>query len=149
MRILLGSAIVAILLGSVHAQSCPGIPPLRPVMACSAGLQPLCLCGPNGSNCHWQWACPPSNAGGVRGTAPTETDPSIPLSYHSPDVPDPVETRRKIQEIRLMQQQTELLRQQTESVRRNNQIQEEDSLSGTDLGHYPDFPIANAYATMP
>jgi hypothetical protein len=48
-----------------------------------------------------------------------------------------------------MQQQTELLRQQAEAMRRNNQIQEEDRLSGTDLGHYPDFPVANAYATMP
>src|ERR1035437_5490563 len=144
MRILFGSAVVAVFLSFAHAQSCIGqMPSVRPAIPCLSPLQSLCLCGTTGRNCHWEWVCPTA-------TRPAaQLDPSIPLQVNPPTLNAPADTMRKIQEIRQMQQQTELLRQQTEALRRNNQIQEEDSLSGTDLGHYPDFPVADAYATMP
>jgi hypothetical protein len=121
MRIFFALVVVAISLTSAPAQSCFGIPPLRPVMPCPAGLKPLCLCGSNSANCHWEWACPSSNGLSTRGTA-TQLDPSIPLQVKPPTLNDPADTMRKIQEIRQMQQQTELLRQQTEAIRQQNEL---------------------------
>jgi hypothetical protein len=114
---ILAMAVVAISAGSIHAQSCIGqMPSVQPAMLCSNPTS-LCLCGPYGTNCHWEWVCPSPQAAG-----PARIDPSIaliPLSGRPAN--DPADTMRKMTEIRQMQQQTELLRQQTEALRQQNQ----------------------------
>jgi type II secretory pathway pseudopilin PulG len=116
--------------------------PLKPLtpLGCT-DTAPVCLCNPSGTNCHWTWAC-------VSSGRQSGIDPTIPLQVRPPQMPDLMETYRKAIEIRNLQLQTELLRQQTEALRRNNQIQEEDSLTATDSSVL-DFPLADAYATMP
>jgi len=105
MRIAFAATLVAIFFNSANGQSsCVGQTlPVRPAMAC-ANPTSLCLCGPNGTNCHWEWVCPTP--------APsTQADPSIPLGVQSPKINDPAETMLQIERIRQMQQRREQHRQ--------------------------------------
>jgi len=120
---------------NAKAQSCLGqLVPVRPALACP-NLSPLCLCGPAGSSCHYEWVCP---GGATR--QPSTADPSIPLQY-KPAVPlnDPVDTMRKIEENRLLLQQTELLRQQTEAIRKQAQA----PFAAADPSAYGAIPVSD------
>lgn len=142
MRILSTLALAAALLSSAHAQtSCTGqMAGVSPVALCVSALQSLCLCGPNGNNCHLQWVCPAASTA----SAP-QIDSSIPLQGKSPTFNDPIETMRKVEEIRQMRQQTELLRQQAEALREQNQQMEPRSAADPFQGPY----LGLAMVTMP
>jgi hypothetical protein len=115
--IALVAALAAVLVHAGSAQTgCIEARPVKPVTPVGClGTSLLCLCGPNGTYCHWEWVCvplaaaPPAN----RSTAPTATppqqqtgiDPGISLAYRPPVIDDPVEAAIRLEQLRRLQQQ--------------------------------------------
>jgi hypothetical protein len=97
--------------------------PMRPVAICASELKSLCLCGPNGANCHWEWACPQSNGVDAPGVPFPQIDVTIPLQGTPPpkidSYPDAMQKAAQIRldqqaaQIRLNQQWQDLLVQQS------------------------------------
>ena len=126
MRIALASFAVAITLDPASAQSCLGqLPTVQPALVCSSAPVSLCLCGRNGTNCHWEWVCPTGTGTLGTGTPPSGANPMIPLMGMPAPTRNPTESymegQRAAEQLRLMRQQTELLRQQTEALRKQNE----------------------------
>jgi hypothetical protein len=100
--VVLTAALAAILVHAGSAQTgCLGqLQPIKPATACM-NTSLLCLCGPNGNYCHWQWVCNPET------NAPPQTtlDPSIPLAGRPAPINDPAETAIRLEQLRQMQQQ--------------------------------------------
>lgn len=85
--------------------------PLKPISAFACGSsQPLCLCGPNGTGCHWEWAC--SDTPKTSQPAPfpvVQTDPSIIMQLRLPQIMNPSELLLQAAQIRLMRAQAAAL----------------------------------------
>lgn len=111
MRTFFALAAVALLLGSAHAQSCFGqLPSVQPAMSCPNPTS-LCLCGPTGANCHWEWVCPSPTAATPWGASAPQAGSSIPLQIKPPVFANPLELMLEIQELRNLQFQQQIERE--------------------------------------
>jgi hypothetical protein len=99
------AALAAVLVHAGSAQTgCIEARPVKPVIPVGChDTSLLCLCGPNGTYCHWEWVCMPLTA-----TPPpqqTGIDPGISLAVRPPVIDDPVETAIRLEQLRQLQQQ--------------------------------------------
>jgi hypothetical protein len=85
--------------------------PLRPLtpIGC-ADLKLLCLCGPTGNNCHWDWVC-------TQAPAPANAS-SIPLQVRPPQINDALDSAIKAEQLRQLRLQNAAAEEQIPAQQR-------------------------------